>query len=371
MRLAVDATSLLDVRTGVGNFADAVISRLGARDDVVTTVFPVSLRGHRRLREAAPPGVRVVTPPLPARLLRRSWLATGRPALDRLIGRHDVVYGPNFVVPPSRAARVVTVHDLTSVRFPELCTADTRQYPQLLERAIGDGAWVHAVSSAVRDEVIEHFAADPDRVVAIPNGHRPIPGADADMGRRIAGSDAFVLAVGTIEPRKGLPTLVRAIDALAADGVEVPLVHVGPDGWGVDEVDDAIGAMRRADLVTRLGPRPQHELDALYRGARMLAYPSRYEGFGLPVLEAMSAGTPVVASDDPAIAEVADGAAVLTPTGDFEALADGIRALWEDDDVRQRAIADGLQRSQAFTWDRCVDGLVELFRAADADGRSR
>lgn len=371
MRIAVDATSLLDVRTGVGNFTDAVVRRFAARADLTTTIFPVSLRGHRRLRDQAPPGVRVVTPPLPARLLRKAWLATGRPSLDPFIGRHDLVYGPNFVVPPSKVARVVTVHDLTSVRFPELCTDDTRQYPSLLRRAIAGGAWIHTVSEAVRDEVLDEFDVAADRVVAVPNGFRPIPDIDPTGGAAIAGRDEFALAVGTVEPRKGLPTLVQAIDLAAQAGVEIPLVHVGPPGWGADELDAAIAAMRRPDLVIRLGPLPQPELDVLYRFARLFVYPSRYEGFGLPVLEAMSAGTPVVASDDPAIAEVAGGAALLVPVGQPDRLAAGVRAVWTEAERREAMVEAGTRRADHYSWDRCVDGLLQLFSAAVAERRSR
>ncbi|WP_436792956.1 glycosyltransferase family 4 protein [Actinospongicola halichondriae] len=370
MRIAVDATSLLDVRTGVGNFTDAVVRRLGQRPDIDTTIFPISLRGHHRLRDTAPPGVDVVTPPLPARLLRRSWLATGRPRIDRFIGPHDLVYGPNFVVPPSRSARVVTVHDLTAIRFPELCTADTLQYPRLLERAIGDGAWIHTVSDAVRREVIADLGADADRVVAVPNGHRSADGGDAGVGRRLAGRDTYALAVGTVEPRKGLPGLLEAIDLLAADGQEIPLVHVGPDGWGSAALDATLAAMRRPDLFVRLGRRSDDELDDLFAGARVFVYPSVYEGFGLPVVEAMSAGLPVVTSDDPAVVEVAGGAAVHTPVGDVAALAAGIARAWDDEALRTRLVAEGRRRADEFSWDRCTDGLVDVFHAAVADGGS-
>ncbi len=370
MRIAVDATSLLDVRTGVGNFTDAVVRRLGRRDDVTTTLFPVSLRGHRRLRDAAPPGVGVVTPPLPARILRRSWLALDRPRIDRLIGPHDLVWGPNFVVPPSRSPRVVTVHDLTAIRFPELCTADTLRYPRLLARAIDDGAWIHTVSDAVRDEVLALLGADEERVVAVPNGYRSAAGGDAAVGRRLAGQDDFALAVGTVEPRKGLPTLVEAIDLLAADGLEIPVVHVGHDGWGSAAFEAAVATMRRPDLLVRLGARSDAELDDLYAAARVFVYPSVYEGFGLPVLEAMSAGVPVVASDDPAIVEVAAGAAVHARTRDAVATATGLSQVWTDDALRSRLVAAGRSRVDDFSWDRCVDGLVDLFETAVADGGS-
>ncbi len=368
MRVAVDATSLLDVRTGVGNFTQAILERLGTRDDLSITAFPVSLRGHRRLRDLAPEGMEVRTPPLPARLLRRAWLRGNRPRIDRFVGPHDLVYGPNFVVPPSRASRVVTVHDLTSLRFPELCTPDTLQYPRLLERAIADGAWIHTVSDAVRREVLESFDVDPGRVVAVHNGFTAPTNGDAESGRRLAGTDSFVLAVGTIEPRKDLPGLLRSIDRLALGGSDIPLVHVGPPGWGAAALQATLDAMRRPDLVTLLGRQPDQALSDLYAAATVFAYPSVYEGFGLPALEAMSVGVPVVASDIEAVREIAGDAAVLVPVGEPDELATAIGHLWEDADRRGDLTAAGRRRAALYSWDRCADGLVDVFRRAVADG---
>ena len=367
LRVAVDATSLLDTRTGVGNFTHALLTGLGARDDVAVTAFPVSLRGRSRLAEVVPEGVRVVAPPLPARVLRTAWRRLGRPRVDWAIGDHDVVHGPNFVVPPSRGARVMTVHDLTPVRFPELCQPDTLAYPDLIRRAAATGAWVHTDSESVRIEAIEVLGLDADRVVSVPLGVTPMAAGDGNRGRSLAGVDAFVLAVGTVEPRKDLPALVRAIDRLAAAGDDVPLVHVGPPGWGSDALDRAVAGMARPDLVVRLGRRSDDDLRDLYGAARLVAYPSVYEGFGLPVLEAMSAGVPVVATDVAALAEVAGDAAVLVPVGDVDALADAIRLVWSDERRRRELAARGRSRSTRYTWDACVDGIVDLYRQAVRD----
>ncbi|HAS10038.1 MAG TPA: hypothetical protein DCS55_05880, partial [Acidimicrobiaceae bacterium] len=213
LRVAVDATPLLDVRTGVGVFTDALLRGLGARDDVEVTAFPVSLSGRSRLHDVAPPGVRVRTPPLPARALHARWRRRSTPRIDLLVGRPDVVHGPNFVVPPARVARVATVHDLTTLRYPELCHADTLRFPDIVRRAAAEGAWIHTVSEAVRDEVVAELGIDAERVVAVPNGFDP-PVGDAATGRRLAGVERYVLAVGTVEPRKDLPSLVAAVDRL-------------------------------------------------------------------------------------------------------------------------------------------------------------
>ena len=368
MRVAVDATSMLDVRTGVGNFTDALLRGLADRDDVDVTAFPVSLRGRAALRDVVPPGVEVVAPPLPAVVLREAWRRFGRPRIDLAIGAHDVVHGPNFVVPPSRGARVMTVHDLTPVRFPELCHPATLVYPQLIRRAAADGAWVHTDSDAVRDEVIDVLGLEPERVVSIPLGFTAMDGGDPATGRALAGTERFAVAVGTIEPRKDLPSLLRAVDTLAADGRRVPLVHVGPDGWGAEAFETALAGMTDGGLVTRLGRLPDDDLRHIYAAATIAVYPSTYEGFGLPVLEAMSAGVPVVSTTVPAIEEVAGGAAALVPPGDVDALAAAIGAIWDDDARRRGMIADGLRRSGRYSWRECVDGLVGLYRRATDAG---
>jgi len=365
LRVAVDATPLLDVRTGVGVFTDALLRGLAARDDVTPIAFPVSLSGRHRLRDLVPDAVEVHTPPLPARALHARWRHASTPRIDRLVGRPDVVHGPNFVVPPARAARVATVHDLTALRFPELCHADTLRFPDIVRRAAADGAWIHTVSEAVRDEVVAELHLDPERVVAVPNGFDPIRG-DATRGRRVAGAEHYVLAVGTVEPRKGLPSLVAAIDRLAAEHPDIVVVHAGGDGWAVDALDAARDAMRDPDRFRRLGHVPHDQLGDLYAGARVFAYPSVYEGFGIPVLEAMSADVPVVTTAVPAIEEVAGDAALVVDVGDVDGLAEAIGRAWDDETWRTTAVEQGRQRCRQFSWAACVDGIVDLYRTAVA-----
>ena len=368
LRIAVDATPLLDVRTGVGNFTAALLTDLGQRPGIDATAFPISLRGFRSMRDAAPPGVRVRSGPLPSKHVREAWRRWDRPRIDAIIGRQDVVHGPNFVVPPSRAARLATVHDLTAVRFPEMCEADTLAYPALIRQAMAHGAWVHTPSDAVRDEVVDTLGADPDRVVAVPNGHTPMSTGVAARGRVLAGCDDFVLAVGTVEPRKDLPGLVTAVDQLVGAGHDITLVHVGPDGWGATALADAVAVLAHPERFVRLGRVADQDLADLYRAARIFAYPSRYEGFGIPVLEAMSAGVPVVTTSVPAIREVAGDAAVLVSPGDADALADALAAVWDDEERRDALIAAGHHRAEQYTWERCVDGLVELYEQISDSG---
>jgi glycosyltransferase involved in cell wall biosynthesis len=364
--VAVDATPLLGARTGIGRFTAALLTGLGARPDVAPRAFAATWRGRGTLDRVLPAGVVAVHRPMAARPLRAAWEVLGRPAIEWWTGAVDLVHGTNFVVPPTRrAAAVVTVHDLTAVRFPELCTPDVRRYPDLLRRALDRGAWVHAVSSFVAEEVVTELGAPPERVRAIPNGGPDAgpPGAP-EAGRALAGADRYVLTLATVEPRKDHPTLVDAFAALGGALADVRLVLAGPDGWGAEALADALARSPVADRVTRLGWVDDAARADLLAGASVLAYPSRYEGFGLPPLEAMAAGVPVVATAVGAVPEVVGDAAVLVPPGDPEALAEALRAVLLDaeqaDDLRRR----GRARVAAFDWDRTVDGLVDLYRDA-------
>lgn len=373
MRVGFDVTALLRARTGVGVFTHTVLGGLCSRDDVDLAAYATTWRGRREAGAVVPPGAHLTRRPMAAQPLRRAWMRFDHPVIERWIGPVDVVHGPNFVVPPTRrAAEVVTVHDLTCVRFAELCTADVLQYPSLIRRAVDRGAWVHALSRFVADEVIEHFGVAAERVVVVhgaPSLPSDGPGTDAAAGRALAASHRYVLALGTVEPRKDTPALVRAFDAIADDHPDVALVVAGPDGWGVDAFTAAVATARHRSRILRLGWVDDASRAALLRGATVFAYPSRYEGFGLPPLEAMAAGLPVLATAAGALPEVIGDAGLLVAPGDADALADGLGRLLSDDHQRASLIEAGLANVSRFSWDRTVTELVQLYRTAAAAGQ--
>jgi glycosyltransferase involved in cell wall biosynthesis len=371
MRVAVDATPLHGARTGVGRFTHEILCALASRPDLEVIAYSLSWRAEHPLAELVPTGVSVVRRPMAATPLLAAWRRLDRPRIERWTGRVDLVHGTNFVVPPADAARVVTVHDVAMLRDPAAVNAAARRFVPLITRAVKKGAWVHTVSDFVREEVIERFGADPRRVVAVPNGITSAPSADPERGRRLAGGTRYILALGTVEPRKDLPTLVGAFDRLAAGHPDLRLVVAGPDGWGVTAYEEAVRSAEHSARIVRLGTVDEDERGDLLAGATLLALTSSYEGFGLTAGEAMLAGAPVVATAAGAVPEVVGDAGLLVPVGDRDALTEAMdRVLTRSAlaaDLRRR----GEQRAARFRWETTASGLVALWTEAMGERAGR
>jgi glycosyltransferase involved in cell wall biosynthesis len=364
LRAAIDATSLHGARTGVARFASALIEELAGDPSIDLVAYAVTWRGREALQSLVPTGVATAPGEMAARPLRTLWRRSDHPRIERWTGPIDIVHGPNYVVPPARAVRVASVHDLTFVHHPEFCTSDVLQYPGLLRRQISSGAWIHTDSDFVRDEVIELLGADPARVVTVPLGVTAPPSRDAGRGRELAGSPTYVLALGTIEPRKNLPMLVAGFDELAADLPDVRLVVAGPDGWGVDQYDGAVARAHHRDRIVRVGFVSETDRGDLLAGASAVAVPSHYEGFGLTAVEAMLAGSPVVASDAGSHVEVIGDAGILVPPTDRPALVAALHAVLTDPELAADLVRRGSARAQRYTWAATAAGIVALWRRA-------
>jgi glycosyltransferase involved in cell wall biosynthesis len=367
---------LLGLPTGIGAFCHGALAALAARPGVDVRAYAVSWRRRGRIRDQVPAAVTVHQRPMPARPLHALWAHGNAPPLEWFIGPNDVVHGTNFVVPPTgRAAAVVSVHDLTPLHHPELCNEATLGYPGLIRRALGRGAWVHADSAFVAAEVVEAFGADPARVRVVNPGIPDLPTVTEAEGRSVlarllpAGTARFVLAVGTAEPRKDLPGLVGAFGEVASRHGDLTLVLAGPPGWDEERLASAIADSPARARIVRTGWVEERDLAALLAGATVLAYPSLYEGFGFPPLQAMRAGVPVVATRAGSLPEVLGDGALMIDPGDHHGLVGALDACVSDESLRARLARAGAAWSARFSWERCGAGLEELYRdAVDGGG---
>lgn len=364
LRVALDATPLLGTLTGIGVSVREIFAALARRDEFDLSAYAVTLRHRSGLDEVVPEGVTTTQRHMAARPLMELWARMNHPRIERFLGSIDVVHGTNFVVPPSlHAARLVSVHDLTFVRYPEMCQPATLRFGDLLRRALRSGAHVHADSGFVAGEIKEHFGISSEQVSVVHLAPPPRAAPDfvgaADL---VPESSRFILSVGTAEPRKDLPSLIRAFDLVGEEDPDIELVLVGARGWGADALDEALGAMKHRARVRLLGYVSDELLSALLERSRALAYPSLYEGFGLPPLQAMAAGVPVVATRVGSIPEVVGGACLLVEPGAVEDLAHALLVAVNDEPQRHVLITAGSARVQDFTWEKTAAGLSELYR---------
>ncbi len=361
LRVAIDATPLLGPRTGIGVATQAIMSRIAVDPTFDVTGFLVSARGRKGLIEVLPAQVSPLALPYPARLARSTWQHLNWPSLPSF----DVVHGTNFVLPPSSSAipGLVTINDLTPWLYPELVTSDTGRYPKLVDRARKRGAHVHAISHYVGDQVVDMLGFDAERVHSIPLGHDPGPDGSAARGRDLVGTEDYIVSIGTIEPRKDYPSLLRALAELRAkDLPDLRLCVIGADGWAATEFNSELQRLGLENAVFRPGFVDQDTKADLLAGARCLAYPSVYEGFGLPPLEAMSAGIPVVTTAAGAVPEVVGDAALVVAVSDSEAMAAGIARVLQDRVFSQELVDRGRERSRLFSWDHTVSAMASLYR---------
>jgi len=363
LRLALDAGPLLGPRTGVGHVTARLFEELAPRPDVEIRGFVISRTGRRDVEALLPPGVTAGTSPLPARVAHALWARVPWPTVELWSGRVDVVHSPNFVAPPAKAPVIVSVHDLAFAHSPELCRPEAAALVPLLRRAIARGVVIHTGSDFVADEIRDFFGLPAERVVRVYSG---IAGSeiagDAAAGHQLAGGDRYVLALGTVEPRKNLPGLVRAFDRLGAVDADVRLVVAGPGGWGVEAFDAAVRAAHHRDRIVRLGYVSEQQRVDLLAGAGVLAYPSIYEGFGHPPFEAMRAGVPVVTTRAGSLPEVVGDAALFVDVGDDDELADELGRALTDETLRAQLVARGHVRVEQFPWSRAADDFVALYR---------
>ncbi len=361
MRIGLDGLPLTQQLTGVGYYT-LELARALAEDSLDSQFNIISPRPYVFQNPALsgriglPPNITLVR--ARTNLLTRRWWSIGLP---RYLVKHplDVFHGTNFEVPlwtKGRCATVITTHDLSLLLHPRTHQArNVRRAQRRLPRMAAAATLIITPTKSVRDEVCEHLGIARKKVFVVPEAarqaFRPMaPHEAAVIRRRLRINDDFLLFVGTIEPRKDLRTLVQAFEEVAQVHGTLQLVIAGKRGWLVEDLLKQIRKSRFADRIKLTGYLDDEDLRALYSSCRVFVYPSIYEGFGLPPLEAMACGAPVIASRIASVVEVCGEAALLFESNSVSSLASGIDNVLDDHNCRKRLISSGLRRASEFSW---------------------
>jgi glycosyltransferase involved in cell wall biosynthesis len=350
VRVALDVTPELAGSTGVARYSRELGKALEQRDDCDVVRFALG-RGDRPMDS----GCRRLRVPL--RILHPMWRIVGFPGAEWLTGAVDVVHSLDLHAPPTRSALVMTVHDTVAVELPRL---HSRRTVRMQRRRLAELRRAHAIVAVSHStaDALGSLGIERERVHVACNGLTPLP---RPVDPPVPDRD-FILVVGTLEPRKGHAVLLQAF---ASAGIpDTGLVFAGPTAGRAPELTALAARLGLGDRVTILGRVDDGVLAGLYRDATLLCMPSLAEGFGLPVLEAMAAGLPVLASELPAVREVAGEAAVVFPAGDMEALAAALQRSLADPELRESLRAAGISRASRFTWEAAAEATVRAYNCA-------
>jgi glycosyltransferase involved in cell wall biosynthesis len=292
--------------------------------------------------------------------------------LELLPHRLDVLHSPDFIPPQWGGRRkVITVHDLNFIFYPQFLTRDSMAYyANQIERAVQVADHISADSHATRHDLIEQLRVPPEKITTVHLAANPLYERGYD-GTAVSATlqkhnlpRGFILFVGTLEPRKNLPFLIRAYDELLKQGeIDVPLVLVGGKGWLFEEVFTTIDELNLHDKVRHLTGIFDEALAHFYHAAGVLVTPSHYEGFGLPALEAMHCGCPVIVSNRGSLPEVAGEAGFQLPLDDEAVWTDALRRVLTDSALRQRMIECGHAQAKTFTWHKAAQMTLQIYRS--------
>jgi glycosyltransferase involved in cell wall biosynthesis len=334
--------------------------------------------GRDLTRRVWPANFRTRALPLSDRQLSIIWHRLNLPLpVELATGRLDVLHSPDFVLPPVRRARtLLTVHDLSFLRFPECFAPPLLEYlTRNVPRSVARADLVLADSQSTHDDLGNLLGVPAERMrVLYPGGEphrRPTVDPYSLQGAldRYAITRPYILAVGTLQPRKNYVRLIKAYALMRREhAVPHQLVIVGGRGWLFQEIDDTIRDLRLESQVRLAGYAPEGDLTALYQGAEMLAFPSLYEGFGLPVLEAMACGTPVITSTTSSLPEAAGSAALLVDPLDVAALAEALWRLVDDEALRNSLRTQGFQQVKRFSWAASARQLRAIYHGLGNGG---
>ena len=370
MHVTIDYTPALRQHAGIGRYTRGLVAALAEIDH--ENRYTLFCAGQAPEETNWPANFTVRTSNIPARWLTAGWYKLRLPfPAERLAGESDIFHSPDFTLPPLHHARgVVTVHDLSFLRVPQCADPGLRAFlERAVPRAVSQAHHVLADSENTRNDLIDLLAVTPDKISIVPAGvearFRPIRDTVrlAEVRARYRLPDWFILSVGTLEPRKNYPRLISAYGQLRRQtGLPHELVIAGNPGWLYQPIHDQVAKEGLSEHVHFPGFIADQDLPALYTMADLMAFPSLYEGFGLPPLEAMACGTPVVTSNNSSLPEAVGSAALMVDAEDVDGLADAMARILGNANLRVRLVDLGRAQAMRFTWHAAAQKLLSAYK---------
>ena len=373
MRIALDYTAAIRQGAGIGTYVHNLVAALLSLDTDSQYTLLTSGQPTRERQFPTAPNVRSRSIFVPDRYLNVLWYRWRVPLPATLFsGPTDIYHGPDFALPPlsKKVRKVVTIHDLAFLEHPEYAVPSLAAYlRKVVPEAIDASDVVATVSSEVNRTLIEHFQTPHEKLIVIPNGVAPYFRRISDplllnaTRHKFALKHPLVLGVGTLEPRKNHAGLIKAFyQAQRKKHGPTVLAIAGSPGWLYEETQNLVAELKLERKVRFLGRVTDLELITLYSMADVFAFPSFFEGFGIPPLEAMACGAPVITSNTSSLPEVAGDAALLVDPNDISALARAIQSLLEDEQLRSELVQKGYQQAKKYTWDRSARRMLQVYQ---------
>ena len=363
-RVAIDYTPAYEQGGGIGRYVRELVAALARQPAQFD--YRLFVSGARRLPSA--PGTNFTWKPtrLSPRTLARVWQRARLPLpVEWFTGAVDLYHATDFVLPPTRARSLLTVHDLSFVRVPEAASPHLKAYLDVVvPRSVHRADHILADSQATKDDLIALYDTPAEKITVLLCGvdarfhHVDDP---AIREKYKIPPRPYIFSVGTVQPRKNYARLIQALAALRSRAYDVDLVIAGGRGWLEDPIHAAIRDTNMEDHIHLIGFADDADLPALYSAALITAVPSLYEGFGIPVLESMACGTPVVTSNVSSLPEVAGDAALTVDPTDLDAIGDALQRIIDDGALRADLSARGMSRAREFTWARSVQQLQQIY----------
>ena len=372
MRVGIDYTAAIRQGGGIGRYARSLVRGLTKVGTAHSYRLLFAGGAPRDKDEKWPPNFRLISLPLSDYWMTVLWQRLRVPLwADLFTGPVDLFHSPDFVLPPLRRAKsILTVHDLSFLRHPECYEAAFREYLEsAVSRSVGRADLVLADSESTRQDLIELLAVDSSRVEVLYSGvekrFHPIEDEVSLAGVReqYGLPERFILSVGTLQPRKNYERLIEAYGCLIDRiDLDVMLVIAGGKGWLYERIFRRVDELGLSEKILFLGFFADDDLPTLYSLADLFVFPSLYEGFGLPPLEAMACGTPVVSSNASSLPEVVGGAAEMVDPLDVDGLAEAMFRVLSEGDLRAEMVCKGLIRACQFTWEGAARDLLHYYQ---------